>query len=97
MSEITFADGVGMLGAALIVTTYFLLQVDRLDSRSLSFSLANGLGASGIIFSLFFRFNLSAFAIELFWLIISLYGVFRALRLRNSLSDDVVNSKDAQA
>ena len=85
MFEITFEDGVGMLGAALIVAAYWLLQVDRLDSRSLSFSVINGLGASGILFSLFFDFNLSAFAIESFWLAISLYGVFRTLRLRKSL------------
>ena len=85
MIEIALGDGVGMLGAALIVAAYWLLQVDRLDSRSLSFSVVNGLGASGILFSLFFDFNLSAFAIESFWLAISLYGVFRALRLRKSL------------
>lgn len=83
-----------MLGAALIVVTYFLLQIGRLDSLSLSFSVANGLGASGIIFSLLYEFNLSAFAIELFWLAISLYGVFRTLRIRNSLSIDDVKSKD---
>ena len=85
MLEIAFEDGVGMLGAALIVAAYWLLQVDRLDSRSLSFSVVNGLGASGILFSLSFDFNLSAFAIESFWLAISLYGVYRALRLRKSL------------
>ena len=94
MSELTIADGIGMLGAALIVVTYFLLQIGRLDSLSLSFSVANGLGASGIIFSLLYEFNLSAFAIELFWLAISLYGVFRTLGIRNSLSIDDVKSKD---
>jgi len=66
-----------MLGAVLIVFAYFLLQVGRIDSRSLLFSVTNGLGASGIIFSLYFDFNLSAFAIELFWLVISFYGVLR--------------------
>lgn len=84
MLEIAFEDGVGMVGAALIVAAYWLLQVGRLDSRSLSFSVVNSLGASGILFSLFFDFNLSAFAIESFWLAISLYGVFRVLRLRKS-------------
>jgi hypothetical protein len=97
MSEITIADGVGMLGAAQIVIAYFLLQVGRLDSRSLSFSIANGIGASGILFSLFYEFNLSAFGIELFWLVISLYGVFRALRLRNSSKLDVAKSEDDTA
>jgi hypothetical protein len=78
------ADGIGMLGAALIVIAYFLLQIGRLDSMSLSFSVVNGLGALGIIYSLFYEFNLSAFAIESFWLVISVYGIYRALRLRNS-------------
>ena len=94
MAEITFADGVGMLGAVLIVFVYFLLQAGRIDSRSLLFSVTNGLGASGIIFSLYFDFNLSAFAIELFWLVISFYGVLRALRFRNSVLSEEVNSKD---
>ena len=66
------ADGVGLFGAALIVVAYFLLQTGRLDSLSLSFSVINALGASGILFSLFYEFNLSAFAIESFWLAISL-------------------------
>ena len=57
-------------------------------------SFDNGLGAAGIIFSLFYEFNLSAFAIESFWLAISLFGVFCALRIRISLSDDDVKSKD---
>lgn len=78
------ADGIGILGAALIVVAYFLLQTGRLDSLSLSFSIVNGLGALGILFSLFYQFNLSAFAIESFWLAISVYGIYRAWRLRNS-------------
>ncbi len=78
------ADGIGMLGAALIVVAYFLLQIGRLDSQSLSFSVINGLGALGIIYSLSYEFNLSAFTIESFWLAISLYGIYRALRIRNS-------------
>jgi hypothetical protein len=46
---------------------------------------------------LFYEFKLSAFGIELFWLVISLYGVFRALRLRNSSKHDVAKSEDDTA
>jgi len=88
------ADGIGMLGAALIVIAYFLLQTGRLDSLSLSFSVVNGLGAAGILFSLFYEFNLSAFAIESFWLVISLYGIYRALRARTAISPSSPNSAD---
>ena len=75
-----------MLGAALIVATYFLLQTGRIEASSLAYSVANGAGAAAILFSLFFEFNLSAFAIEFFWLLISLYGVSRALRERAALA-----------
>ena len=68
-----------MLGMSFIVATYFLLQVGRIESQSLAYSVANGLGAAGILFSLYFDFNLSAFAIEAFWLMISIYGIYRAM------------------
>ena len=79
MLDLSIPDVVGMLGMALIVATYFLLQVGRIESQSLAYSVANGLGAAGILFSLYFDFNLSAFAIEAFWLMISIYGIYRAM------------------
>jgi hypothetical protein len=88
------ADGIGLFGAALIVTAYFLLQTGRLDSVSLSFSIINALGASGILFSLFYEFNLSAFAIESFWLAISLYGMYRALQVRKALPSSGLKSAE---
>lgn len=94
MSAFSFTDAVGILGAGLIVAAYFLLQVGRLDFDSLSFSVVNGAGAGGIIYSLLYDFNLSAFAIEIFWLAISLYGIFRALRLRKTSAND---SKDKRS
>ena len=80
MSELTLSDAVGIVGALLIVGAYFLLQTGRLSAQSVSFSLVNGLGAAGILYSLWFEFNLAAFAIEFFWLLISGYGFFRALK-----------------
>ncbi len=82
MSHLSLVDFVGLTGAALIVVTYFLLQAGRLDARSLRFSVFNALGAAAIIVSLLYEFNLSAFLIEAFWLLISLYGVYGALRRR---------------
>ena len=86
MTAITFADAIGTLGAALIVLAYLLLQMDRIDPHGLSYSLVNGIGACGIAFSLLYRFNPGALAIEVFWLLISLFGVVRALRRRRSRS-----------
>ena len=86
MSGLAIADGIGMLGVALIVVAYLLLQVERIDAQSVSFSLVNALGAAAIIYSLCYDFNLSALVIEGFWLVISLYGVVRALRGRRKHS-----------
>lgn len=88
---VSVADLVGIAGASLIVVAYFLLQLGRLDPDSLVFSAVNGLGAAGILFSLFFEFNLSAFVIESFWLAISLYGVIRVWRLRRQRPLDAGN------
>lgn len=83
----TIADGIGLAGAATIVVAYFLLQVGRLDPRSITYSAANGLGAAAILYSLAFEFNLSAFVIEFFWLAISLLGIVRARRLQKARAD----------
>jgi hypothetical protein len=73
----TFYDLIGSVGVGLIIITYILLQAEKVKSESLGYSLANAIGASLIAFSLLFNFNLSAFIVEVFWLLISLYGIIR--------------------
>jgi len=78
----TLPNLIGGAGALTIVAAYLLLQTGRLPAESLRYSLANALGAAGILCSLAYEFNASAFAIEFFWLLISLYGIYRWLTLR---------------
>lgn len=82
----TFAyyDVLGTTGVILIVASYFLLQIGRMRSDSLTYSAANAVGAALILFSLLFEFNVSAFLIELFWLLISLIGLVRYFSRRRS-------------
>ena len=70
-------DFVGVVGVVLIIFTYILLQLERIRSESLAYSLLNAAGASLIIVSLYFEFNFSAFIVEFFWLLISLAGIFK--------------------
>ena len=70
-------DLLGIIGVVLILTTYMLLQLEKLSATSFLYSAANGLGASLILVSLIYEFNLSAFIIEAFWLLISIYGIVR--------------------
>ena len=80
----TVYDLLGNLGVFLIILTYFLLQMRRLSSESLLYSVLNTLGASLIIVSLLFDFNLSAFIVEAFWVIISVIGIGNYYRHRKT-------------
>ncbi len=70
-------DFLGNLGVLLIIGSYLLLQLDKIKSSSFLFSLSNALGAGLILISLMAEFNLSAFIVEIFWLVISALGLFR--------------------
>jgi hypothetical protein len=72
-------DLIGFIGVLLIVVAYLFLQLDKLPSSSPRYSLLNAAGALLIIVSLIFAFNLSAFIMEAFWFLISLFGLWRSL------------------
>jgi len=72
-------DLVGNVGVLLILTAYLLLQLEKLNNHTISYSLLNAIGASAILFSLYFKFNFSAFLIEFFWLLISLIGLVKII------------------
>jgi hypothetical protein len=73
-------DLAGTLGVVLIVGAYLLLQLNRVASNALSYLIANAVGATLILLSLFVEFNLSAVLMEIFWLAISLLGLLRRAR-----------------
>jgi hypothetical protein len=74
-------DFFGNIGVLLLMIAYLLLQLNKL-SNGLLYSTLNALGAGLIVVSLLTNFNLSAFLMEVFWVLISLIGVYRHLRPR---------------
>lgn len=74
-----FHDFIGNIGLVLLLGTYLLLQLGKIDSTRLLYSLLNALASLLIGTSLLFAFNMSAFLVEAFWFVISLYGVARCL------------------
>lgn len=68
---------IGFVGMVFIVVAYFLLQSERLDTRSLHYQLLNLGGAVLLLISLCVHFNLGSFIIELFWIAITLYGIYK--------------------
>ena len=76
--NINWYDIVGFIGVGCIVGSYFLLQVGRLAAENPLYSWLNLSGSLMILNSLFFTFNFASFVIEVFWIMISLVGLFRA-------------------
>jgi len=73
-------DILGTLGVGVIILTYVLLQIERIRSGQVIYSLLNAIGALLILISLCYSFNLPSFIVEFFWLLISVFGIARTLR-----------------
>ncbi|MBT2142551.1 MULTISPECIES: hypothetical protein [unclassified Rhodanobacter] len=76
-------DWAGYLGVALVLLAFFLLQERKLQGSGLVYQLMNVLGAIGVMLSLAFgSFNLSAFIMQVAWLLIGSYGIVRGIQRR---------------
>lgn len=78
--EYHWHDFLGNVGVFLVLLSYFMLQLERIDAQGIRYSLMNAAGAVLICISLYFSFNLSSFIIEICWLAISLFGMYRYWR-----------------
>jgi len=67
---------IGFVGMVCIVYAYLLLQINKIDQKSLKFQLINLVGAILLLISLCVHFNLGSFIIEVFWIIITLYAIY---------------------
>ena len=79
-TDLQWHDWVGSLGVLIIVAAYLWLQIGRIAGQNVVFSGANLLGSMLILVSLYFNFNFSAVLIEIFWIVISLFGLVMGLR-----------------
>ena len=77
-------DFFGNVGVLIVLLTYLLLQMDRMQATSLTYSISNAVGAILILVSLSQDFNLSAVIVESAWLLISVVGMTRTLHLRRA-------------
>ena len=75
-------DIAGTLGVGLVLLAYALGQFGRLDMRRPAALLMNLAGSLMILWSLTFKFNLSAALMEGAWALVALFGLIAALRRR---------------
>jgi urea transporter len=72
---INITDIIGLLGVALLVATYASLQLDKIDPKGFWYSFNNLLVAILVTISLVYTPNIASIVIEVFWFLISLYGI----------------------
>ena len=71
---------IGFIGMLFIVYAYLLLQIKKYTITSFSYQVLNLVGAILLLISLFVHFNLGSFIIEVFWIIITIYGMYKNLK-----------------
>lgn len=88
--EFNFAwyDVVGMVGSAMIIGAFFLLQAGRMSGTGITYQLLNMFGAAGVLVSLLGAFNPGVFVLELTWILISAFGIWRTLKLRREAASN---------
>ena len=75
---IVLTDLIGFAGAAMLMAVYFANQQRWLSSEDWRYPAANLAGSVLILFSLLFTWNLPSVLIEVFWALISIWGLMKA-------------------
>jgi hypothetical protein len=76
--QLALADLIGFAGAALMISAYFANQQRWLSSEDWRYPAANLAGAVLILVSLLFAWNFPSVVIEVFWALISVWGLVKA-------------------
>ncbi len=74
----SLTDALGLAGSIAIALTYFANLQGLVKTEGWLYSLLNFAGASLILLSLYWAWNLPAAVMEGFWALISAYGLVRA-------------------
>lgn len=74
---VTIPDIIGLLGVALLIGTYALLQFDKIDPKGFWYSFNNMMVAILVTVSLVYTPNLASLVIEFFWFMISVFGLWK--------------------
>lgn len=86
-------DLLGFTGASLFILSYFILQMNKDFAKSYWYSIMNLGGATLMLLSVYYNWNLGVVINNGFWIILSLYGLispkFILPRRRNEASQDV--------
>ena len=77
---ITIPDLIGFSGVALLIVTYAMLQLDKIDPKGFWYSFNNLIVAILVTVSLVYTMNIASMVIEVFWFVLSVYGLWKYFR-----------------
>jgi hydrogenase/urease accessory protein HupE len=77
------ADLIGFAGSFFIVAAFAYSNLTS-QMNALWFNISNFIGAALLTISLTVNFNLPTMVLEVVWMAIALFGIFKALRARNA-------------
>ena len=78
--DYTWSDFIGNIGVVILLTTYYLNVVGKIDSKGWQYNLANLIVAVLLGINLYYKPNISSIIIEIVWFIIASYGLFNYWR-----------------
>jgi hypothetical protein len=67
----------GIIGSFLIIGSYLLVMLGKITASEKRYIYANILGSSFVIISLVRQFNVATLVIQVFWIAISIVGLWR--------------------
>jgi hypothetical protein len=77
MTNISVYDAVGMVGTLLYFLGYWLLSCQKIKGEGTTYITMNLCGACCVLFSLLNDWNLSSAIIQIGWIILSIYGLYK--------------------
>ncbi len=78
--DYSWSDFVGNIGVVILLTTYYLNVVGKIDSKGWQYNSANLIVAILLGINLYYKPNISSIIIEIVWFIIATYGLINYRR-----------------
>jgi len=73
---------IGLAGVAIEIAAYALVATGRWRSTQPRYQIINIVGTAMILYSLLFAWNLPSVVAQIIWIIFSIIGLARGLRMR---------------
>ncbi len=78
----SFADYVGMAGVVITLIAYLAISTGKISSDTFKYQGLNSAAGLMLLFSLYFHWNTPTVIMESLWVLISVIGMVRVMRMK---------------